>query len=111
MKIIGLLGVMTALAVQPALGQAALAQADGDPAAGQTRYAVNCISCHGRTGKGVAEFPSLIGRDRGYIANRLTQYRGKTEVGPNSAVMWSMAEELSDATIADVAAYVSATFK
>lgn len=106
MKVVCLLGFMTALAMQPAL-----AQADGDPAAGQTRYAVNCITCHGRTGKGVAEFPALVGRDRNYIANRLTQYRGKTEVGPDSAVMWSMAEELSDTTIADLAAYVSATFK
>ena len=106
MKVVALLGVMMASAVQPAL-----AQAGADPAAGQTRYAVNCITCHGVKGKGIAEFPPLIGRDREYITHRLTQYRGKIEVGPDSAVMWSMAAELTDATIADVAAYVSATFK
>ena len=106
MKTLALFGLIAALAIQPAL-----AEPDGDPSAGQARYGVNCITCHGRTGKGLAEFPALAGRDRDYIAQRLTQYRGKTEIGPDSAVMWSMAEELSDTTIADIATYVSTTFK
>ena len=106
MKMFALLSVMSAFTVQ-----AALAQPDGDPAAGKARYAENCVNCHGRSGRGLAEFPAIAGQDKAYIANRLTQYRAKETVGPDAAVMWSMAGELSDANIADIAAYVAATFK
>ena len=38
-----------------------------DMAAGQNRYALNCVNCHGRAGKGMASFPALVGRDAAYI--------------------------------------------
>ena len=82
-----------------------------DAAAGEARYAETCINCHGKAGKGMASFPSIAGRDSDYIADRLMQYRAREMVGPNSAIMMSWAEKLSDEEIADLAAYISATFQ
>ncbi|MEL6267768.1 MAG: c-type cytochrome [Pseudomonadota bacterium] len=82
----------------------------GDVAAGETRYAVNCVNCHGRAGKGLASFPAIAGRDAAYIAQRLTQYRGGEQVGWNTALMRAQAIELTDEEIADLAAYIAATF-
>ena len=83
----------------------------GDAVAGEKRYLVNCVNCHGKAGKGMASFPSLVGRDAEYIADRLTQYRAREKVGPNSAIMMSLTGDLSDDDIANLAAYVSATFQ
>ncbi|MEM8876576.1 MAG: c-type cytochrome [Pseudomonadota bacterium] len=83
----------------------------GDAAAGKERYLVNCVNCHGGTGKGMASFPALIGRDAEYIAGRLEKYRAREMVGPNSAIMMSLAGELSDDDIANLATYVSTTFQ
>ena len=83
----------------------------GDVAAGKDRYLVNCVNCHGKTGKGMASFPSLVGRDADYIADRLAKYRAKEKVGPNSAIMSSLTGDLSDDDIANLAAYVAATFQ
>ncbi|NIA69105.1 c-type cytochrome [Pelagibius litoralis] len=85
--------------------------AGGDAAAGEARYAETCINCHGKAGKGMASFPSIIGRDADYIAGRLMQYRAREMVGPNSAIMMSWAEKLSDEEIANLADYISTTFQ
>lgn len=82
-----------------------------DIAAGQHRYALNCVNCHGRAGRGMASFPALLGRDAEYIAGRLKRYRAREKVGPNSAIMMSLSGDLSDADIANLAAYISATFQ
>lgn len=83
----------------------------GDVAAGEKRFKVNCVNCHGKTGKGMASFPAITGRDTAYIVDRLTSYRAKQKVGPNSAIMMSLTEELSNADIANLAAYISTTFQ
>lgn len=83
---------------------------EGDIAAGAQRYKVNCVNCHGRTGRGMASFPSISGRDAAYVSDRLTSYRAREMVGPNSALMFSLAGELTDQEISDLAAYVAATF-
>ena len=83
----------------------------GDAVAGEARYKVNCVNCHGTAGKGMASFPSIAGRDADYIAERLTQYRAREKVGPNSAIMMSLVAELTDEEIANLAVYVSATFQ
>ena len=83
----------------------------GDVAAGEKRYLVNCVNCHGKNGKGMASFPALKGRDAEYIAGRLVKYRAKEQVGPNSAIMMHLATDLSDEDIANLAAYVSETFE
>lgn len=83
----------------------------GDVSAGEARYAENCVNCHGKTGKGMASFPPLIGRDVAYISGRLEQYRAREKVGPNSAIMMSLTGELSDDDIANLSAYIAATFQ
>lgn len=82
-----------------------------DIAAGQNRYALNCVNCHGRAGKGMASFPALVGRDAAYITRRLNQYRAREKVGPNSAIMMSLSGDLSDADVANLAAYIATTFQ
>ena len=83
----------------------------GDAAAGEARYAESCVTCHGRAGKGMASFPAIVGRDADYIEGRLRQYRAREQVGPNSALMMSWAETLSDDEISDLAAYISTAFQ
>jgi len=83
----------------------------GDAAAGEERYKKSCINCHGKNGKGVASFPSIVGKEAGYISKRLMQYRAGEKVGPNSALMKSWAKKQSDDDIANLAAYISSTFE
>lgn len=83
----------------------------GDVGAGEQRYNVNCVNCHGRAGKGMASFPPIVGRDADYIADRLMQYRAREKVGPNSAIMMSLVADLTDEEIANLAVYVSSTFQ
>ena len=83
---------------------------EGDLAAGELRYAENCVNCHGRTGRGMASFPSIQGREAEYIADRLLSYRAREMVGANSALMFSLSDELTDQQIADLAAFISASF-
>lgn len=82
-----------------------------DNAAGKELYASNCAQCHGPTGKGMASFPSLAGREAGYIQSRLETYRAGEKVGPNSGLMIPNARNLSDADIANLAAFISAEFR
>jgi len=83
----------------------------GDIAAGEDRYMENCVNCHGKAGKGMASFPAIAGREPEYIADRLSSYRAREMVGPNSAIMMSLSEDLSDEDIANLSAYISATFE
>lgn len=105
MKRLHLLAICAAVALGASEAQA------GDVAAGEARYAETCVTCHGNAGKGMASFPAIVGRDADYIASRLTQYRAKEQVGPNSAIMISWAVPLSDEEIANLAAYISTTFR
>ncbi|TQM94133.1 c-type cytochrome [Roseinatronobacter monicus] len=87
-------------------------QADhGDIEAGQTLYAAQCAQCHGRTGRGMASFPSITGQDADYISDMLMRYRAGETIGSNTALMRPVAAELSDTDIADLAAYISAEFQ
>jgi cytochrome c553 len=82
----------------------------GDVAAGEARYGVNCVNCHGAGGQGMASFPGIQGRDADYIADRLQTYRAREMVGPNSAIMMSLVADLSDEDIANLAAFISDRF-
>jgi len=84
---------------------------DMDTGAAQKIYSGVCANCHGPTGRGMASFPSLAGRDANYIASRLKQYRAGEKVGPNSPLMMPHAADLSDDEIANLAAYISKTFQ
>lgn len=99
--------LLAALAVG-ALGAGKAAAAD--LAAGEERYRGNCVNCHGRTGRGMASFPSIAGRDADFIAGRLKTYRARESVGPNSALMFSLVDDLSDEDIANLSAFISTTF-
>ena len=104
-----LLAGLAAFAATTGLAGAGMAP-DGDVAAGEQRYKVNCVNCHGRTGRGMASFPSISGQDAAYVSDRLMAYRAREMVGPNSALMFSLAGELSDQDIADLAAFISTAF-
>ena len=78
--------------------------------AGAEMYATECAQCHGRTGRGLASFPSLLGMEAGEVGALLEQYRANERVGPNSPLMWSVADGLSDEDIANLAAHVSTNF-
>lgn len=82
-----------------------------DAAAGEAMWADGCAQCHGRAGRGMASFPSVAGQDEDYIASRLMQYRAGEPVGPNSALMYPVAAELSDDDIAVLATYISTNFQ
>lgn len=89
---------------------AAQAQAE-DLAAAKTKYSEVCASCHGPSGKGMASFPALAGKDADYITSRLKQYRAGERVGPNSPLMMPHAAKLSNEQIAGLADYISTNFK
>ncbi|MFW5654556.1 MAG: c-type cytochrome [Roseicyclus sp.] len=93
-----------------ALASAAAAADAADVAAGESRYAVNCVNCHGAAGQGMASFPAIKGRDAAYIAGKLETYRAREMVGPNSAIMMSLSADLSDEDIANLAAFIETRF-
>jgi cytochrome c553 len=74
----------------------------GDAALGAQKAAV-CGACHGMTGSSVnPEWPSLAGQPASFIVGQLQQFRDGTRVNP---LMTPMAAPLSDADMADLAAY------
>ncbi|MGS4944770.1 c-type cytochrome [Meridianimarinicoccus sp. RP-17] len=87
-----------------ALGGAAGAQ---DLETGEELYGESCRNCHGPRAQGMASFPKLTGQDAAYLAGRLEQYRAGERVGPNSALMQPNAADLSDADIANLAAFIA----
>lgn len=88
-----------------AISTVALA-ADAD--AGKAKYAV-CAGCHGATGAGneALKYPKLAGLETAYFVEQMNAFKsGKRD----NATMKAMVAGLSDADIANIAAY-TATFK
>lgn len=81
-----------------------------DKVPGENLYASSCAQCHGPTGKGMASFPSLAGRDANYIQSRLETYRKGGIVGASSSLMIPNAQKLSDDDISNLAALISGNF-
>lgn len=79
-----------------------------DAAAGKTKYAT-CAACHGAQGQGGAG-PKLAGQKPEVIVQKLTTYKNKQQVGPQSQLMWGIAGGLTPADIKNIAAY-TATLK
>jgi cytochrome c553 len=76
----------------------------GDAAAGKA-LAKNCAACHGETGiASNPAWPMLAGQKPGYLANVLKAFRAGLRKDP---MMAGVARGLSDADIANVAAYFS----
>jgi len=84
---------------------AAAAAASASPAElGKTAF-VGCTACHGAGGEGGIG-PKLSGQDSSYISTALTAYKNRETRGPQSALMYASAAALSDADIANIAAFV-----
>jgi cytochrome c553 len=80
----------------------------GDAAAGKTKSAL-CAACHGANGISNNDmWPNLAGQKQGYLVKQLTDLRSGERKNP---MMSPMAANLSDADIADLAAYFSSLGK
>lgn len=94
-------GLLTSLLV----AHASFAAADGDAAAGRLA-AETCIGCHGVEGYFNVypsyHVPKIGGQQAGYIASALKAYRDKSR---QHDTMHANAVNLTDQTIADIAAY------
>jgi cytochrome c len=75
---------------------------------GKAKYAT-CAACHGAQGQGGAG-PKLAGQKPEVIVQKLTAYKNKQQMGPQSQLMWGMAAGLSADDIKNIAAY-TATLK
>ncbi len=79
--------------------------AAADRAAGKAIVAFACIECHGMNGIGVeAKFPNLAGQKEMYLLAQLKAFKERKRQNP---VMNLMARPLSDADMANLAAYYS----
>ena len=75
-----------------------------DAAAGKAKTPM-CAGCHGAKGISMAPMnPNLAGQKEVYLANQLKAFRSGTRV---NATMNPMTKALSDADIANIAAYYS----
>lgn len=75
-----------------------------DSAAGEQK-AATCMGCHGPKGKSSnAQWPNLAAQQSPYIVNQLTAFKSGTRSNP---MMQSMAANLSDGDINNLAAYYS----
>ncbi|MGB5854049.1 MAG: cytochrome c [Oceanisphaera sp.] len=76
--------------------------ADGNADAGKAKSAV-CAACHGAEGISAMDiYPNLAGQKEAYLASQLQHFRDGQRDNP---IMAPMAKPLSDADIADLAAY------
>lgn len=96
---------LIALAAAGLVSFGASAQAAGDAAAGATAYAT-CIGCHGAAGEGGVG-PKLAGAPAADTVAKLNKYKAGEQVGPMTSMMAPMAAGLSDADIANIAAYTA----
>ena len=81
----------------------------GDAAAGKAK-SVTCVACHGANGITPPNFaamgyPNLAGQNAKYIEAQLKAFKAGQRTGGMSAVMAPMAAPLTDADIANLAAY------
>ena len=76
----------------------------GDPAAGKAK-SMTCAGCHGINGiSNNGMWPNLPGQKEPYLVSQLQQFRAGER---KNAMMTAMAKGLSDADIANLAAYYS----
>jgi len=79
----------------------------GDAAAGKAKAAV-CAACHGANGIAtIKTYPNLAGQNKEYLESALKAYKAKQRTGGMAAIMQAQSAGLSDADIANLAAYYS----
>lgn len=82
-----------------------IAFAAGDATAGKAKSAV-CAVCHGADGTSVAPiYPNLKGQKEAYLVSSLKAYKSGQRKGGMSAIMAPQTMALSDADMANLAAY------
>jgi cytochrome c553 len=64
-----------------------------------------CASCHGAQAKGNATFPRLAGQHADYLVKQLVVFQ-RTDDRPEGSIMKTVAHELTQQNIDDVAAYL-----
>jgi cytochrome c553 len=96
MKPLFMAGLLTSAALSSAQALAA-----GDVAAGQEKSA-SCAICHGPTGEGTSVGPKLAGEDPVRFAQAIKDFASGKR---NNAMMKAQAETLSNADVANLAAY------
>jgi cytochrome c553 len=83
-----------------------IAAAAGSAQAGAAKAAA-CVACHGPNGNSTnPQWPTLAGQGGAYVELQLKHFRDKSRLDPSGA-MPSMAANLSDQDIEDLAAYFS----
>jgi len=76
----------------------------GDAAAGKAKAGM-CAACHGAAGvSAIPMYPNLAGQKEMYLTKQLKDFKAGTRKDP---VMSAMAAPLSDADVANLAAYFS----
>ncbi|TVS18756.1 MAG: cytochrome c [Gammaproteobacteria bacterium] len=73
-------------------------------------FSAECAQCHGRTARGMASFPTLRNISAPMLAEKLTKYRAGEAIGPNSMLMFPVAENLTDEEIELLTTYIADTF-
>lgn len=99
--------VAAALLLAPLASPAALPAAPDPIALGRDKY-VQCASCHGSDGRAtvIPQYPKIGGQSAPYLELALKAYRDGRRNGTFAAIMAEIAKPLSDADIANLAAYV-----
>lgn len=99
------MSIRTLVCVLAGLCAAGAAHADGNAELGRAK-STTCQACHGPDGKGIApNYPILAGQHAAYLEHALKQYKGGERKNP---IMGPLAQGLSEADIADLAAYYAA---
>ena len=79
--------------------------AAGDAAMGKSK-SLTCVACHGAEGKvSVPMYPNLAGQNAMYLEQALQSYKKGVRTGGQAQVMRVYVANLSDADMADLAAY------
>lgn len=94
--------VLSLLAASVIAVSAPSAMAAGDAAAGKAK-AASCAACHGADGiSKIPTYPNLKGQKAAYLEKQLKAFKDGSRTDPT---MNAMAKPLSDADIANLAAY------
>lgn len=93
--------ILLSISIVALMGGFGQAQAAGDAVAGKAT-AASCKGCHGAEGQGSGKTPALAGMKAADVVQALNDYKSGKRA---NAMMKTFATKLSDADMANVAAY------
>jgi len=81
----------------------------GDVAKGRDLFLEQCAECHAKNGRGRAsrDAPSLVGQYPNYLLNQVKQFKKKARGGDEGHPMYGVLDELTDADVNDVLAFIT----